>query len=397
MCQDPRLLQLNKDSSMINLANPISNAFKHYSLLFVFLLLLSACNNDVLPHQELELRILENIELDVPDSVNYNFEFWHISEIEGSHYLAGLIDNKIEVFDLKSNKYIKRIHLKWNGPNSVGRVTQFHFHTFDSVFLFSKSDYDIYLINSEGDRLKKYNVNQSLEYYSEALSIECFRNYGDRILYRPETKQILLRTYPPYDLVKDLKTYKVPYKIYYNIEDQSVVEFFGIYPVEFSKGNEYYSNDYQISYCQNCPRNILRFRRSHYLFEVDVSTNKINDKHYVKSNHIDKTFNLIPRDSDFERIRLHYTNEPSYVNILYNSTTKQYYRLVSHESNSKSFKPSSVIILDESLKPVGEIVLPPKYFIKSAQIFKNGMMVYRYNNLESKLTYDIISTEFKSN
>lgn len=364
--------------------------------LFILCLLVS-CSfeyDNFTDNKPIDYSIVSKLELNIPDTVNYSFEYWSVKKINDKYLLIGLIENKIELFDLSNNKYLKRIDLEWDGPNDVGIVTQFYLHNLDSVFLFSKSHRAIYLINQDGIKLDKYDVNKSLESFNQALSIECFRNYGDRLRFLPESNSLLLRTYPPYDLVKDIKTYQVPYKILYNIKTRKVDNFFGLFPEEISQGETYYSNDYQVSYCENCPKDVFSFRRSHHLYEIDINQNKLLKLHKAKSNYINLNFNLISRNADFDKVRNHFLNQPSYVNILYNPKQEQYFRLVNHKKLENGTKGTSIIILDKSLEVVGEIILPNNtYFIKSAQVVDNGILIYRYNGDESKLTYDIISTK----
>ncbi len=374
----------------------LNGKLAYHSILqiIVLLVLLGSCKGslDYNENAKLEYKLIDELTLEVPDTINYNFEFWLISQIDSNIYLEGLVDRKIEIFDLIKNQYVKRINLNFDGPNGVGRISQFYLHNFDSIFVFSKSDYVIYLIDSTSKVVNKYYVNNALQGIDQALSIECFRNYGDRIVYNSNQNTLLLRTYPPYDLVKDVRMYESPFKILYDIKQDTVISFFGIYPSEFRDINYYYSNDYQVSYCNDCPKNIFSFRRSHDLYEIDLGTNEIVNRFKAKSNFLESSFELIPRESTFESMSSHFSSAPSYDNIFYDNNKELYYRLVSHNLDGENKKSSSIIVLDKKLNVVGEILLPSgKYFIKSARVMPKGILIYKYNSIENVLSYDLIT------
>ncbi|MGB3616894.1 MAG: DUF4221 family protein [Catalinimonas sp.] len=356
----------------------------------IALLLLSACKTET--SKKLDYRVIEEINISIPDSVNYSFQLWLPLEVGSDRYVAGLADNKIEFFDLSSGQHVYRIDLNLDGPNGVGQVIQFYFHNFDSVFLFSNSDNAIYLIDSTSKIVNKYSVNDALSEISGASSITCFLNKGDRIMYDSQKGELLLRTNPPFDIAKDYRAYKHPYKVSYDIENKSITSFFGVYPDEFLDEGKYYSQDFEIAYCADCPKKVFSFRRSHDLFEVDVNTNKVKQTYGAKSIYIENTFELIPRDSEANTLIRHFGQSPYYGNILYDEDRKLYYRLVGHRTDEGERRNSSIIVLDEDLAMIGEFFLPAdKYFINSAQVTSEGIIIYKINDIEDALTYDIIS------
>ncbi len=342
-------------------------------------------------HPDLEIEIVRKIEINVPDSINYGFLFWRAYEDGDSLKIIGLSGKRLHTFDANKGKLLWSAPLAQDGINRVGYISQFEYHSDDSIFLFSKGDYRVYLINNRGTLIDEFDVNKSLGSIEKATSIECFMVHGDRMVFYPETQQLLLRTFPPYDLTKDVRMYQSPYKILYNINSREVDEFFGVYPKNFLDPSEYYSNDYQVSYLKNEDRHLQTFRRSHFIFEIDLSQNTVINRFPAKSKYLDMSFDLIPRNAEFDDIRRHYSEAPTYTNITYNKTFKQYYRLVDHKADEQQLRRSSIMVLDTNMNVLGEALLPPAtYFIRSAQQLKAGLITYRYDGTEGLLVFDII-------
>src|SRR5690606_31465463 len=66
--------------------------------------------------------------------------------------------NEIKIYDLNTGKVMDSIPFKSEGPESVGRIYDFHIHNEDSIFLNDRYGYKIHLVDKNAKKINSFSL-----------------------------------------------------------------------------------------------------------------------------------------------------------------------------------------------------------------------------------------------
>lgn len=307
---------------------------------------------------------LDSITSNITKASEYNNENEFFSFLSHNH--------EILVFDYLRRKEVKRISSK--GLD----VTSYTIRNLDSIIVLDYSKKAIFLINSLGDILQKYNIRSSISYPPFPVTkIAPIIFKRDKIIftgnfsgeYIDETKNNR-----PVTGIYDMKTKEIVYAVSYP----------QIYR-DYNYGSGLFRWVYA-TYNDSLNTMVYSFPADHNL--VTASNNFAETQvYYAGSKYIDGIYSLsqkkfMPLGSE-EKIR-HFAENHSYANILYDKFRNVYYRIVEIKTKYEGMpgwsKDISVIILDNNFKIIGETLIGSINSVNRYTIFVNEKGLHLLQN-----------------
>lgn len=289
----------------------------------------------------------------------------------------------ILVFDIPSRELVKEISLEKEGPNGVGSPSGLAFNSLNSFYVISSTRYQVSLIDSIGNSLKKYTTLPKNEKYGE--------NTG---MIRPFTisPPVIHEDNLYFSVVPDRNVYSAEIfegntNLVLNIEEDSI-SYFNSYPNEF-KGNVWGVNATDHSSIFVDGNFVYSFAISDSLSVYNINS-ETTKRYLAKSVHSKKRIQPMPKPSNEHDLQ--YVLETfQYSGIIYDQYRKVYYRFVKHpldyknergEINNFHSKPISVIILDDDFRVIGETMLENNKFTTSMYfVSEEGLFISDANPL----------------
>ncbi len=366
---------------------------------FLFLLLIiNSCNlKKDYTYQIKETEVLR-LELDSITS-NYSFQFSHLI-LKGKEFLSIYNRNQhaILIWDLetKQKKYV--VKLKHGGPNGIYRLSDYYISNIDSIYAVASYYNEINLLNSHGEIISKFDLKRGVSNTQDFDKLD-FTGMPWKPMMIINSKLILGTM--PYLSVIDAKfgfsKIGFSYDIKTGVSNANLYEYSEPY-----KGKSFgYFHSYPFTNMGIDGKSfIVSFPADENIYHLNTSGKVIN-KYLSKSDF----FNLDiepAKEEGQEVLEKYYLNNPAYANILSDPYRKVYYRFALQKYAGKdvvptafvaSFKPLSVIILNEHFEKIGETLLPAnKHFILNAFVGKKGLFISNAHpnnpeNDENKLSF----------
>jgi hypothetical protein len=130
----------------------------HPYLLFVFALLYSSCQEAEQGSPKISWKITKSLSLEI-DSLSPNLLHPPLQVIEEKRLVhLNRRNNSLDIHDLQTGKLSRRITLAQEGENGVGSISNYLWHNADSIFVINSYQYSVYLINQEGNVLRRYKL-----------------------------------------------------------------------------------------------------------------------------------------------------------------------------------------------------------------------------------------------
>lgn len=396
-----------------------------YRILFFMMTMLAlGCatkkNTDVCPEatpQKIEYKIIQSISIDI-DTMQYSFLSSHVLETDTGTFFIGFDNQKqaIDFYNLKSQKYVHSLGLDSQGPNAVEEPAAFYFHSADSIFISRYGYFQIYLVNSKGEKLNEWRffdmqLPDSIKRRSDVVGtfgLGGFDQYGMNIFYLPESKELLTNIHitPLNEENSFPTTYELPILAKLDIITGKVVKLFGEFPPEYF-GSEI-PHDLFTSYAIGPDKIAISFLSSP---RVMVAEENKNTFYCIGSNYIRNEDVKLYDNRDGGKVEdfwKGYSYSPLYVKLLYDKYRKKYYRIAKHEipevKGSKMVADKleavwSVIVFDAEMNVEGEAVFPAKeYNFMDIHCIKEGILIgksnpFRKDFKEEQMQFDLITLD----
>lgn len=314
-------------------------------------------------------------------------------EESGKRYFSLLnqYNNTIYVYDYASGEIDSVIPFDVEGPNTIGRLSGYKFHTLDSLYIFSRARKRIGLVNHHRQLVNSFDITLG--------NLEQGKYYPNPIV---ETNAPLIK-----------ENHNVYFVGYINGEYQDATEHnrkIGLvlneksgliqtrisYPPQYYQANWFGAHFLHV-YCDyNASRKefVYSFPIEHYLYVAKNQEEKFK-KVYAGSQHFDaipstKQHWFANKSARFEYFATH----PSYSSVIYDPYRKYYYRFAQLPLRKEEFKSRpkriSVVILDENFNWLGETILPDHTFDHYIYfVTEEGLHINRYVGQEDLATYTI--------
>jgi hypothetical protein len=367
------------------------------SSLFLLIIINSCYFSNDYSYQIKESEVLE-IDLDSITS-NYSFQFSHLI-LNNKEFLSIYNRNQhaILIWDLetKQKKYV--VKLNHGGPNGIYRLSDYYISNIDSIYAVPSYYNEINLLNSQGEIISKFDLKRGLPNSQDFDKLD-FTGMPWKPMMIIDSKLILGTM--PYLSVIDAKfgfnKIGFSYDIKTGVSNANLYEYSDPYK-EQSFG---YFHSYPFTNMGIDGKSfIVSFPADENIYQLDTN-GKILNKYLAKSDFF--TMKIEPaKEEGQEVLEKYYLNNPAFANILSDPYRKVYYRFALQKYDGKevvptafvaSFKPLSVIILNEQFEKIGETLLPAdKHFILNAFVGKRGLYISNAHpnnpeNDENKLSF----------
>lgn len=349
--------------------------------LFIFFILFSCSKKD-------PIEKIKELHISLPDTKQ---DIWsyssNIIEIKNEEYIAYASKKlkKIGFVNIKNNQTEFSISLNeiTNSYSFDYTILKFYVHNLDSIFILPDESKSIFLINQKGNLINEWTISKETYNYDFLLSgfvLSSFNYYNNTIY---------VRFVPRINQFKNLELYHtILPELLLNIKTNTIL-FGGGWPEKYKTENFYDSYPSSILLKDSI---IYSFAASH---EIYIFNDSLVAKHEAKSNFID-TFEVFPTDSigNIGFTMKYLTTAPKYGNVLYDKYRKKYYRIAFHRTeyenpDKKTVKgsldqPWSLIILNESFKPINEFSFhPSEYAYGPIFITKEGVLLPKREKKEA--------------
>lgn len=368
----------------------------------VLLLLLLSCEKG----NKYTFELSKSDEWSVPlDTLTSNMSFQlRMVRLKEKEYLGMYSRNlhAISLWDLTTKKKKFDVQFTKDGEDGVYRLNGFYFKNLDSIYVLPTHYKQVVLTNFKGHILKKYRFRESVKDTKELDKIDFIGDYN--VPMQIIQDKILLGT-TPYENSISPNFGNMPLGFTYDLNSGISNTRFMEFPEPYKKQPlgffhaQYYS-DLDIS-SNNC---IVSFSADEKIYLRDIN-GKLLSENEAKSDYFNMALNPLNKTGQ-EVFEKYFLNNPSYGKILSDPYRKVYYRFAFQKYDGSdnvltdmmwSYKPCSIIILNDKFQKIGETLLPPnKHFITNVFVGRKGLYISNAhpknpNNDENKLSFSCYS------
>lgn len=372
--------------------------------------------NDILYYQEDNSIIFkDNFQLKEYNEVSFplsnktafnNFSICYFEDENQSFVsILNLIEPAIYIYNYNTRQLFKKIILQKEGENGVGKLSKLSSHYIDNlneVYILNYFELRMYTLNLNGTLLRKDNLANLKDTFSPnpvtSTSFPVVRS-DDNKLYIPGHPFFSFKKFKSIAsfTVVDLKNYSINYKY--------------IMPKLYEKASWYSNFSYIPTMVKNSTNKKLfvSFPIDPFIYQVEGDT--ITKDSYVSSKYF-KTIQPLTRNTEKDYIGTNYTTQqreeysgttPVFRAFLYDKYNNIYIREAVLKPTLTEFKngnqdpTSSLILLDENFKKIGETLLPNEIY--TSRIFflnKKGLHVAKINKYqenEDEITFGVFKLE----
>ncbi|PZX59304.1 uncharacterized protein DUF4221 [Algoriphagus ratkowskyi] len=250
------------------------------------------------------------------------------------------------------------------GPNGVGTITEFYFHSYDSIFLVDRYSYTVSLADSSGRVKQSYRLKENEGNRPDEDSVLPWSTSKSRMFLKGKLLYI--------PCVPDTDPFKSQYKsknllIKLDLETGEYTTLLG-YPEWYQDGNYWGGADHilpSISSFKDPDKILVSFPLVDSIYLLDLRTEKMSPFFWMGNSHIEKPNPINFKESQTDKQRHFQLSTDYYFSLNYDPFRKEYWRLFykkyDEESIAKILKTDkglpnqrSVIIYDENLERIGE-------------------------------------------
>ncbi|MBC8146756.1 MAG: DUF4221 family protein [Bacteroidetes bacterium] len=388
-------------------------------LLFPFFAyLLFCCDSN---ENEIKLEKVHSFEINIGDSSKFDFFHTQYYNYNNHNCLSLYSDGKIHLFDFEHGNYCFNIDLSGFDINSF---KGYYIHNTDSIFIFTKSPTNIYIVDSNSKISKSYSldfpafgkiitkisnpINRSgvFEYYTTNYAPLVFNdgnifimnfNYQIYHQYNSQTKKVEYYYDRGFEHLQGLSTCHI-----FDVTSDEIARVnceTGIWPDGYTKNDCYLINGPTVSRTINTTSFIYSFGMDHNIYIYDI--NGLHDKIFLKSKYINSLFvtDIIKCKDPLYKKRNTATSN-YYKGIIYDKYKKLYYRIVVHEQNYENDNgtvnqfgdnPWSIMIIDENFEILNEIKFPPKALdFNKILITDKGLLIHKYYENNFRINHEFV-------
>ena len=250
------------------------------------------------------------------------------------------------------------------GPNGVGGVTEFYFHSFDSIFLVDRYRYLVSLADSSGLVKKSYRLKNNDSNRPDAESVLPLSFSKSRIFLRG--KFLYIPTLP------DTDPFKSQYKkknllLKLDLETGDYTTLLG-YPEWYQDGSFWGGQDHilpSISPMEDQNKLLISLPLVDSVYLFDLETESMTPYFHMGSSNIESPIPINFEDNQTDKSRHFQLGTDYYFSINYDPYRKEFWRVFfkryDEESITKILKRESgrsnqqfFLVYDENLKKIGE-------------------------------------------
>lgn len=355
-------------------------------LIGVAAIALSGCSNlkdsaEVTKKSETALSLISSGTIDIPiDSASLNSSLYPVyyTNDTAEYYIAGNeFLNSIDFYDLDKKKLVKRNVYPKKGVSGLESPLRIFVKSLDSIYVYSKDEFQMVLTNFNGEFLARYNVNVMAVPNMQATSF-------NTNLFQPFQ---VINGYAYFGFwVNGDQRFQAGHKTLtkYHLVTNEYEEFGAPYPLEFK--DAIYTGSVPYFTFGHSNTVTVRFGSLPQLYNYNVKT-KQTSVHPARSIYQkteiepDRTAQK-PSDVDYD---FHEFRQDSYGGVFYDRFAHVYYSIFLHgmpildsagNKNSYENKPVSIMIFDEDFEFLGEHLLKEKtYFWRNIIPTKRGLLI----------------------
>ncbi|NJL15672.1 MAG: DUF4221 family protein [Microscillaceae bacterium] len=326
----------------------------------LFLMLLPACQPSSEPvanenpgkfAQEVTLQPAEWLEIpiDTLTTLHGSYLAHYFDPQKQKHYLAYLNDtqNEIQFYDLQTKALDWR--LAFDEKAAVGKIDGFYVLSPDSVLVAGVENYQYFLCNRKGEKIKTYRATPANDLYW----ITDIRNFTRLGLFQ-KRKFIYHRL--AYVSPRSEKYWDYPIAFRADLQTQKVDT---VFKYEGARKRDIFTGAYHTFACDQVQENgyVYSLFMDNYVYYTDFKNP--TQAHYAGSRYFEHIPSMASLPDDSEKEFTFFRKNYSYRHIIYDAFRKVYYRFVLHPTRPdapdyRHDKPFSIIILNEKLKKIGE-------------------------------------------
>jgi hypothetical protein len=287
---------------------------------------------------------------------------------DGNEILSFEGDNKILFYQLHDGLLIHSIHLQKEGPNGVGTVFGHYPLSLDSVYITRRNTPELYLVNSNGNVLDKYNylydINEEL----------CTHTISSTIVYSPLIKighKIFLNQF----LLEGGNTTgdileKNPVSIVIDEYTKKVNKLPFTYPRLWEGVNDFAFAEYSRIF--DGKRFVYSFFWDENIYITNIEHTEVK-KISAKSRYISELNKKLKRPNNFQQGIKMSIETAKYGNLVFDPYREVYYRFAFPQTELKTTediqvvslfrKVFSIIILNKDLEVIGETSFEENTFV----------------------------------
>ncbi|WP_296618263.1 DUF4221 family protein [Marivirga sp.] len=385
-------------------------------LINVIFIISIACNNQNTENEcnhktfeEFSPIIIDSLKIKISNTTSDQNISSQIKVINGTQYLFRFNDYQsntnpasIEIYDLNHQRFIKRVDLPLEGPNSYEGAINFYVHNFDSIFLHNEANpLTFYLTDTSANNINKWYAKDRFKAAGWMTSAQPF--------YDPKEKQIWYYNISPrYFYPDDKEFFEIPYLSYFKLSDKTIgsvddLKYPDQYVTEFKNRNwfpwfqkpayDYIDNKIYISFPLSPQINIIE---NNSISQICLGTDLLD---LPESVPID--INDFPSNQQF------YMQSGRYFGIMKDNFRNILIRLVKFSQEkrnldgllNKHYNAQFALIIYRDNKPLDIIRLPkdtynPHLIIPS----RKGLLIstdnpFNENNDENFLNFNLISLD----
>ncbi|WP_245786810.1 DUF4221 family protein [Algoriphagus aquimarinus] len=292
------------------------------------------------------------------------------------------------------------------GPNGVGSVTEFYFHSYDSIFLIDRYRYMVSLADSSGKVKQSYRLKEN----------ESNRPDEDSVLpmSTSQSRMFLMGKFLYIPCVPDTDPFKSQYKrknllIKLNLETGDYTTLLG-YPEWYQDGNFWGGPDHMlpsISPSEDQTQVLVSFPLVDSVYMLDLKTERMTPYFWMGSSTIESPIPIDFADRQLEIGKRFQLATDYYFSLNYDPHRKEYWRVFHKKYDEESIEKilkresgtpnrNSVIVYDEKLERIGEFDLDVKWRANAYDLFFLNDGVYMSatsDSIEDQLIFRQLSIQ----
>lgn len=317
------------------------------------------------------------------------------NDASGARYvcLLNTYNNTIYFYGYDNGKIHHTLPLKTEGVNKVGEIQSFVVKALDSVYVLSKNDFVLSLVNSGGKKIESH----PLRFFTDGPTSRPMTLYKDKIF-------IGSYEVPGVDVFAPLE----------NFATDNLMSIFDIRTKQLSSALSFpeiykdgvwglYLLQYHYTFNPQKEKFVISFAGDHSIYETDFTTKPVS--HTAASSYFSEIPSNRDKKTDADSRLKYYLSTPSYQSVIYDPYQDLYYRialqpiseeeLMSGDPEKSGIKHASIIILNSDFKKIGETLLPrfsyteTMFFVSPDGLFLGNWEISRKD--ENKLVF----TNFK--
>lgn len=385
---------------------------KNNCVIILILILFSSCNSEkrikfFSNKKSLEFLPEKDMTLILGEKSSNFFMLSQEVEIDNDEYLIfcnpfPTDPNMIFFNNLQDSEKSFTLDFEIEGPNGVGEMTEFYFHSFDSIFIFDRYAYQLSLVDSMGIIKRKYSLRGTDGIKPEENTVISWLSN--------KSKPVLINNFLYIPSFPDEDPYHSNYSkenllMELNLASGEFELTLG-FPSKYRAGG-FWGGPYHIlpsiSRSSNPNELLISFPVEDSIFTFDIKKQILKPAAYLKSSLLSE-MNPNPNFSlDRQEMTNYQLGTDYYFSLLYDPYRDQYYRIANQKYSEESIQKmlnrepgnpnkQNLLVFDSNFNKINEFELPSGFTGFLFFIFESGVyMVKNIDDDEDELDLHYIS------